>query len=251
MNGVEDTLCYVLHSKPFKDTSAIVELLTRDYGRVSVIYKGVRSSKNSAKSRVLQPFQPLLASWYGKRELKSGKHVEQAGASCLLVGKKLYSGIYLNEILMRVLYRDAPAEGIFEHYQQCLEALQSAENIEIPLRQFESRLLDAIGYQLPCEFDSSSGAPIVPEVYYRYDVMNGFVYESSTLPESGGRLKDVFKGELLLAISQDRLSRDNLDPQLLKDAKRLMRLALAPHLGNRPLESKKLFMGISKYESSQ
>ena len=277
MNSVENALCYVLHSKPFKDTSAIVELLSRDHGRVSVIFKGVRSTKNSAKSRLLQPFQPLLASWYGKKELKGGKSVEQADMPHMLSGKKLYSGIYLNEILLRMLHPDAPADGVFEHYQQCLSELQeedrvksaistrteigrgtSTENIEVHLRQFEWRLLDAIGYQLPCECDAQSGAPIVEDAYYRYEVNHGFMYDSPVFNESLRPRSRVFSGELLLTISKDmaayaqqRPYHDNLSRHLLPEAKRLMRLVLAPHLGEKPLESKKLFTGISKYESSQ
>ena len=276
MNSVENALCYVLHSKPFKDTSAIVELLSQEHGRVSVIFKGVRSTKNTAKSRVLQPFQPLLASWYGKRELKSGKSVEQGGMPHMLSGKKLYSGIYLNEILLRMLHRDAPAEGIYEHYQQCLSELQgkgesknvtstmgrvvaSPKNIEVHLRQFEWRLLDAIGYQLPCECDAQSGAPIVADAYYRYEINHGFIYDSPISSEIFASRSSVFSGELLLAILKDmtvyahhqQQYHDSLGQHLLPEAKRLMRLALAPHLGEKPLESKKLFMGISKYESSQ
>ncbi|OUR93793.1 DNA repair protein RecO [Gammaproteobacteria bacterium 42_54_T18] len=258
MNSVENALCYVLHSKPFKDTSAIVELLSQEYGLVSVIFKGVRSTKNSAKSRVLQPFQPLLASWYGKRELKSGKSVEQGGVPHMLSGKKLYSGIYLNEILLRMLHRDAPAEGIYEHYQQCLSELVDTDNIEVYLRQFEWRLLDAIGYQLPCECDAQSGAPIVVDAYYRYEINHGFIYDSPISSKNFAPRSGVFSGELLLAISRDMVVyaqqqqyHDNLSRHLLPEAKRLMRLVLAPHLGGKPLESKKLFMGISKYESSQ
>ncbi len=269
MNSVENALCYVLHSKPFKDTSAIVELLSQEYGRVSVIFKGVRSTKNSAKSRLLQPFQPLLASWYGKRELKGGKSVEQGGMPHMLSGKKLYSGIYLNEILLRMLHRDAPADGVFEHYQQCLSELQAVgkaksatntktESIEVHLRQFEWRLLDAIGYQLPCECDAQSGAPIVVDAYYRYEANHGFIYDSAIFDEPLAPRSRVFSGELLLTISKDMAVyaqqqpyHDNLSLHLLPEAKRLMRLVLAPHLGEKPLESKKLFMGISKYESSQ
>jgi len=258
MNSVENARCYVLHSKPFKDTSAIVELLSQEHGRVSVIFKGVRSTKNSAKSRILQPFQPLLASWYGKRELKSGKNVEQGGMPHMLSGKKLYSGIYLNEILLRILHRDAPAEGIFEHYQQCLSELVDTDSIEVHLRQFEWRLLDAIGYQLPCECDAQSGAPIVMDAYYRYEVNHGFVYDSSIRNANFNPRSRVFSGELLLTISRDMAAyaqqqeyHANLSRDLLPEAKRLMRLVLAPHLGDKPLESKKLFMGISKYESSQ
>ena len=273
MNSVENARCYVLHSKPFKDTSAIVELLSQEHGRVSVIFKGVRSTKNSAKSRVLQPFQPLLASWYGKRELKSGKSVEQGGIPHMLSGKTLYSGIYLNEILLRMLHRDAPAEGIYEHYRQCLSELQgrggsksvtnttmsvgaSLEGIEAHLRQFEWRLLDAIGYQLPCECDAQSGAPIVADAYYRYEINHGFIYDSPISVENLTPGSRVFSGELLLSILKDMTAyahqqqyHDNLSRHLLPEAKRLMRLALAPHLGEKPLESKKLFMGISKYES--
>jgi DNA repair protein RecO (recombination protein O) len=275
MNSVENALCYVLHSKPFKDTSAIVELLSQEHGRVSVIFKGVRSTKNSAKSRLLQPFQPLLASWYGKRELKGGKSVEQSGVPHMLSGKKLYSGIYLNEILLRMLHRDAPADGVFEHYQQCLSELQKegkvksetnaraeigvgAENIEVHLRQFEWRLLDAIGYQIPCECDAQSGALIDVDAYYRYEANHGFIYDSAIFNKSLTPRSRVFSGELLLTISKDMAAyaqqqpyHDNLSRHLLPEAKRLMRLVLAPHLGEKPLESKKLFTGISKYESSQ
>jgi len=255
MNSVECTPCFVLHSKPFKDTSAIVEFLSRDYGRVSVIYKGVRSTKKTATSRILQPFQPLLATWYGNRELKSGKQVEQDGATYPLFGKKLYCGMYLNELLMRVLHRDAPADGVFEHYAACLSALENADNIELPLRQFECRLLDAIGYQLPCERDASTGAPIVADAYYRYDVNNGFIYAfsagSELSPESHPQAQRhaVFKGELLQAIALDNFEK-SISLDLLRDAKRLMRIALAPHVGEKPFESKKLFIRTSNYESS-
>ncbi len=177
------------------------------------------------------------------------------------------------------MHRDAPAEGIYEHYQQCLSKLQgaseskgvtgttksvgtSSENIEVHLRQFEWRLLDAIGYQLPCECDAHSGAPIVVDAYYRYEVNHGFIYDSPVSPDNFTPRSRVFSGELLLSISTDmtvyahhhpqqQQYHDNLSRHLLPEAKRLMRLALAPHLGEKPLESKKLFMGISKYESSQ
>ena len=241
MNTIENAHCFVIHSKPFKDTSAIVELLSRDFGRVSVVFKGVRSSKYTAKSRVLQPFQPLLASWSGRGELKSGKSVEQTGALPPLFGKKLFSGLYLNELILRLMYRDAPAEGIYEDYQCCLPLLAEAENIELPLRQFEYKLLGAIGYQLPCEADALSGAPIVEDGYYRYQTAVGFSYEQALNSEQALRNPLVFRGELLLAFSRDKLTVSHLH-----DAKRLMRLALAPHLGNKPLESKKLFMGLSK-----
>jgi len=236
-----------------------VEFLSRDYGRVSVIYKGVRSTKKTATSRILQPFQPLLATWYGNRELKSGKQVEQDGATCLLFGKKLYCGMYLNELLMRVLHRDAPADGIFEHYAACLSALENADNIELPLRQFECRLLGAIGYQLPCECDASTGAPIVADAYYRYEANNGFIYAFSAgselspenHPQHHPQHKNhaVFKGELLQAIALDNFDK-SISLDLLRDAKRLMRFALAPHVGEKPFESKKLFIRTSNYESS-
>lgn len=239
MNSVEGAECYVIHVKPFKDTSAIVEFLSRDYGRVSVVFKGVRNTKGIAKSRILQPFQPLLVSWSGARELKSGRDVEQSGPAYYLMGKTLFSGMYVNELLMRLLYRDAPAEGIMACYEQCLSRLRGETEVEYALRQFEWDLLDAVGYQIPCNVDCHTGDPIANGQYYRYDSQNGFRKESMTtaIGTGGSQRSMVFTGELLLAMANGALA-----PEQLADAKRLMRAALAPHLGAKPLESKKLFM---------
>lgn len=241
MNTVEGAECYVIHSKPFRDTSVIVELLSRDYGRVSVIFKGVKNAKGVAKSRILQPFQPLLVSWSGARELKKGRDVEQSGVPYLLTGKRLFSGIYVNELLMRLLYRDAPAEGIIECYENCLVSLKNIDNVEFALRQFEFNLLDAVGYQLPCDTDIYTGEPIDIASYYRYNPNQGFSHEPLLNTAQSKQSSLVFAGDLLQA-----LAIGDLQERHLRDAKRLMRAALAPHIGAKPLESKKLFIGASR-----
>lgn len=234
---------FVLHTRAFRESSVIAELFTATHGRVSVVFRGVKSaSKKNNKSRLLQPFQPLSFLWYGDKELKTGKAFEAEGAGFFFSGAVLYSAMYLNEILLRVLYKDDPHPDLFLYYRETLQHLQSIASddlltLEVLLRRFEWQLLNALGYQLSLDYDSNYAA-IVSDQYYRYDPDIGFTIAPRKLDPT--YKQHCFIGAELLGIQHQAWH----EAGVLKAAKRLMRLALAPHLGDKPLKSRMLFKHV-------
>lgn len=221
---------FILHSRPYKETSALVDLFTRPHGRLRAVLRGARGKVGS----LARPFVPLDLELRGRGELKTISGLESAGQANLLAGDALFSGLYLNELLIRLLPAEAAQPELFEHYQLTLQALAARRPLEPLLRAFEWRLLDDLGYGFALAVDVA-GLPIVAEGLYRL------------LPDAGlepiGQLQPgAFHGRELLAMA----NADWSEPAALAAAKRLMRQALAPHLGGRPLVSRELFMNLKE-----
>jgi DNA repair protein RecO (recombination protein O) len=216
---------FVLHHRPYQNSSLIVELFSRQYGRVTAIARSARGPKSRYKG-YLQLFTPLLASWSGRHELMNLNHLELNGMPCELPGAALMCGFYLNEVLLRLLPRDDPDPEIFADYQATLHELESSQNITIILRRFEKRLLEHLGYGLDFQVNAQE--------FYRWLPDQGFLRceHSSDVGES------IFSGRSLLALQAECWE----NPEDLSAAKRLMRLALGRHLGNKPLKSRELLL---------
>lgn len=219
---------YLLHQRPYGDTDAILDVFSREHGRVGLMAKGVRSGR-SRRAGVLQPFVELLFSWTAKGELGSLRAVETAQTPPVLVGTAMVSGFYLNEILLRLLRRDDPHPGLYDDYRRALQLLAGATDEVYVLRVFEKQLLEQLGYGLLLEHDIEGNA-IDPQARYYY------------LPEAGPQLalaadSRALPGSALLALAQE-------SPQLVDNARELrdlLRQALAPHMGDRPLKSRELY----------
>jgi len=222
---------YVLHTRPYRDTSLLVEIFSHDYGRLGLVARGVRSGK-SRYANMLQPFTPLLLSWSGQGELVTLSGAETAGVPPRLTGELLLSGFYLNELLMRLLQRGDAHPVLFETYITSLASLAEQAEQEPILRQFEYRLLQEIGYGLVLDHDVMNDAAIDPAARYNFLPDRGPI--RSTGQEEDGI---IVQGRTLLAIASD----DYSQPEVRQEAKRLMRAALAVHLGDRPLKSRELF----------
>ncbi|MCK4608107.1 MAG: DNA repair protein RecO [Gammaproteobacteria bacterium] len=220
---------FVLHTKPFRDTSLLVELLTLQYGRVSVLAHGARSAKSKLRGLLL-PFVPLLVAWSGKTELMTLGKIEINGAGHNLLGNNILSGFYLNELLLRLLARLDSHPKVFHAYETAVNALDRAENVQLALRLFEKELLQELGYGLHLTQDVL-GKPIDPDFYYRYEHERGFV-KCEVRAEAED--KQFFAGSSLLALQQSEL----LNARAFSDIKRLMRLVFAGLLGDRPLKSR-------------
>lgn len=223
---------FVLHSRPYKESSALVDFLTAE-GRLRAVLRAARGKRGS----LARPFQPLELELRGNGELKTVAQLEPAGIPLLLGGDALFSALYLNELLMRLLPAEDPHPALFAHYAATLEALAAGRPLEPLLRSFEWRLLDELGYGFALDHDSAA-QPIDPAALYQW------------LPDSGfqrveGWQPGLFHGRELLALAVA----DWAAPGALHAAKRLMRQALAPHLGGRPLVSRELF--IHRKESSR
>lgn len=217
-------LTYVLHSRPYKESSALVDLFTA-HGRCRAVLRNARGRGGS----LARPFVPLDVELKGKSELKSVARLEPNGVPHLLAGEVLFSGLYLNELIVRLLPSDDPHPGLFDHYAATLPALADGRPLQPLLRAFEWRLLDDLGYGFSLSQDTL-GEPLEPSGLYRYRSEGGF--EPIAALEPG-----AFTGRDLLSLAEAEWSA----PGALLAAKRLMRQALAPHLGGKPLLSRELF----------
>ena len=220
---------YVLHSRAYRESSALVDFLTPQ-GRLRAVMRGARGKAGS----LARPFVPLEVEFRGRGELKSVSRLEAAGIPNLLHGEALFSGLYLNELLIRLLPEQDPHPATFEHYAMTVLALAQGRALEPLLRSFEWRLLDELGYGFALDMDRL-GQPIAAAGLYRLQADAGL--------EAVGQLQPgVFHGSELLAMAEADWS----VPGALAAAKRLMRQALAPHLGGRPLVSRELFMTLKE-----
>lgn len=224
---------YVLHARSFRETSLLLEILSRDHGRIALVARGARRPKSRLRG-VLQPFRPLLASWVAKGELGTLSGAEQVAAPPVLTGDALYCGMYLNELLIRLLHRNDPHADVFERYREVLAALSSGAKPQPALRLFEKHLLDAVGYGLILDQESGNGHPIDPEAHYEYRPGQGPV----RLGSKGNAGRNSVSGVALQALASEQL-----DDHLLPELRSLMRRVIGYHLGDKPLVSAALFKG--------
>jgi len=243
LNNIELQPAYVLLDKPYGETSAFIECFTRDRGRIGVIAKGVKRPKNP-KRGLLRPFVPLLISCVGRGELWTLRDVDVESRHLRLVGRQLIFGFYLNELFIRLLQRSDPHPELFFLYRETLLKFEQGDVGQRTLRLFEKSLLKGLGYELQLTLEMESGSPVEPDKFYTFDPEEGpylikqpdrMTY-TEKMPAWGINQISVYRGKSLLALSAETL----LDAEELRDAKRLMRSALANHLGPRPLESRRL-----------
>ena len=226
---------FILHHRDYSETSLLLEVFTSRHGRLGLIAKGARRA-NSRVRGILKPFQRLLVGWSGKGDLAVLTGAEPDGPALELDGQALYCAFYMNEVLLRLLHRHDPHEALFEAYRLALQRLSPANSQESVLRIFEKHLLKELGYGLVLDRDIADKKPIEAQAIYEYILDRGPVrlaHPELNLPTEGIRVR----GASLLALAQETLD----DPGARRDAKALMRAALARHLGDRPLHSRKLF----------
>ncbi|MBI5040629.1 MAG: DNA repair protein RecO [Gammaproteobacteria bacterium] len=223
---------YILHQRAYRDTSLLLEVFTREHGRLGLVARGARAPRSRIRG-LLQPFQPLLLSWTGRTELGTLTGVEADGAPPRLPGATLYSGFYLNELLMRLLQRLDPHPELFVAYAETLRGLQ--HEAQRPLRLFEKQLLESLGYGLLLAQEADSGTPVEANAEYVYALESGPVRSQGAITVG---LK--LSGRSLLSLAADDLS----DAQSLADSKRLMRAALGLYLGERGLKTREVFAAV-------
>lgn len=222
---------YILHTRPYRDTSMLVDFLTPEFGRITAVARGVRSRK-TPKRNLLNPFARLLISFQGKTDLKLLTHFEAEGGHFPLVAKHLFSGFYLNELLVRLLPELDAHPEIYSLYEQSLHALSTQQDLESILRVFELQLLHELGYGIDFESDAKSGELISAHVGYCLDPAQGLYSAHADVP-----LNFQFAGLHIHAIAQ----RDFTLPEVKQTAKRITRTLLKPLLGSKPLMSRELF----------
>jgi len=231
---VQEQPAYILHHRPFRDSSQILDVMSRDYGRLSLMSRGSRAAKSRLKS-ILQPFIPLTLSWSGKGEMPFLNSAEPLALKPVsLSGRALPSAFYINELLVRLLHKHDVHEDVFFLYESILKLLADNQPIEPVLRLFEKQLLETLGFGLNLSVDARTGERVSENENYAYYLEHGPVILQSVDDESY-ILK--LSGRSLLDLNENTLSSE----QSLKDAKRLMRGILHYYLGGKPIKSRELF----------
>ncbi|MFZ2235220.1 MAG: DNA repair protein RecO [Dokdonella sp.] len=220
MNRVADQPAFVLHSRPYRETSLLVDALTRDHGQIGLVARGVRKEKSRWRG-VLQPLQSLQIGWYGNGELVTLTAAEPGPAIPKLIGERLFAGIYLNELVLRLGRRGDDQAKTFHDYEQCLQRLGAGESTGWTLRRFERDFLQNLGYALPLTHSADDESDIDPDGEYDYELEAG---PRAPLSRSSGlRLR----GSSLLALAADVAP----DEAGLRHLRQLMRLVIRHHLG--------------------
>lgn len=233
---VQQQAAFILHHRPFRDTSQILDLISRDHGKLSVVARGSRGARSRLKG-ILRPFMPLSVSWMIKTDLGTLTGAEVSGAPLSLTGDALLSGFYVNELILHFLHRHDPQPEIFDVYSHTIEALAASGNdVAICLRQFEIELLRQIGYALNLDHEYGSNKALQPQQNYEYRPEQGPVAVNR---KEGAQ---VFTGEILSAIGLQRFE----DAVVLRSANRLLRDVIAFHLGGKELKSRKVLLEMHR-----
>ncbi len=242
MNVVNTQIAYLLHKRAYRETSSILEVLTKDHGRVSLMARGCRGARSKTAGNLLL-FTPLVISWQGKGSLPYLKSVERADLKApALKNKALLSAMYINELLMYLLHKNDVHESVFEHYHHCLYGLEDEGNLEIVLRQFEIKLLELLGFGLNLYAEADTGAAIEADAQYLYQLEHGPVLYHDAVSEYHSKL--LISGGCLQALAEGEYQQVAGNAQYLLELKHLMRALINSHLGNKKLKSRELFRPV-------
>ena len=226
--------CYVLHARVYRESSLLLDIFSRQYGRLSLIAKGARKQRNN-KRALLQPGRRVNLAWSLRRELGTLIQVEAVSEQPVPVVVAL-NMFYMNELLVRLLHRNEPHPELFDSYCEALDNLAGTQDEQPVLRLFEKRLLQSLGYGLSLETDVD-GNPVQPDTQYQY------LLERGPTLRAGARSAGIeISGRTLLALAGDNLQRPAAHRgETLGEARQLMRGALGRLLGGSPLRSRALY----------
>ncbi len=234
-NQHEDT-AYILHTRPYKNTSLLVEAFCKRSGRLSFVVKGVKRA-NSPMQGLIEPFNSLFLVWGGRGELKNLYKAEPVPPSINLKGEQLYAGFYINELIMYLLHKDEAHTELFLSYQDCLIELSANNDAAVSLRYFELELLTELGYGINFRHDVHTGENIAADKVYQYDFDLG-------VSEYRGDDQSVLQisGSTLAALERRSLSGERQKIE----AKKLLRRILEYYLEGRPIKAREFFMHKNK-----
>jgi len=231
---VDGQPAFVLHAYPYSETSLIVDVFSRDHGRLALLARGARRPRSVMRG-VLLAFQPLELGWAGRGEVQTLMKAEWQGGQPLLAGKSLFCGYYLNELLMHLLPREDAHTRLFSVYADTLRRIADGAQ-ESALRCFERALLQELGYGLTLESDAA-GTAVDADAHYAYEIERGPV----RLPSPGGSSLAV-SGRTLIDLAREDFS----DPRSLAEAKQLMRTLIGHYTGGKTLASRRIFRELQE-----
>ncbi|MAJ91617.1 MAG: DNA repair protein RecO [Legionellales bacterium] len=235
---VDYTPCYILHSRNYSESSLILEIFSRNYGRVNLIAKGAKKNKKYTSIN-FDPYQKYNISWINKIDLGILLEIESYSEMIKLASEKTMIGFYLNEIILKLLHKHEPYPELFDIYELTLKRLINNENEKTILRYFEKNLLQLLGYGITLDYDIQTGEPILSDRNYYYKIDSG---PSSELSASGHGMK--ISGKTLLQLNDESL----LGSMHITEAKNLLTMIIEKYI-DKPLESKKLYKSYAQIKN--
>jgi DNA repair protein RecO (recombination protein O) len=224
---IEHQLAFVLHARAYRETSLLLECLTREHGRVGLVARGMRRERARTPRALLQPLIPVRLGWSGRGELAALTQIEAAAPGFDLTGDALLCALYLNELVLRITPRQDPHPDLFDDYAETLARLARGEPQAWTLRRFERDLLAHLGYALVLDVEGGSGAALDPECDYAYR------HEHGPVPWRDARDGVRVRGAALLALAHDEMPAS----EHLASLRRLMRTVISAHLDGGELRS--------------
>lgn len=224
---------FVLHSYPYRETSLIIDVFSRDHGRIALVAKGAKRPHSKLRG-VLQTFQPLAVGWSGRSEVRTLISAEWVGGLLPLEKSALLCGFYLNELLVKLLARDDPHPALFDQYVRTLNQLAHGEPTQAVLRQFERALLKETGVATNLAICTVTKNPVVANQLYVVDPERGPrpARAADTLPKIAGKT--------LLDMENEAYD----DPTTQGQSKTLMRFLLGYHLNGAPLNTRQILIDL-------
>jgi len=230
---------FLLHHRPWSDTSRILDLMTRAHGRVTLFAHGARRPKSPLRA-VLRPFLPLLVSWSGPADGGTLTSAETAEGSFSLPPERLMSGFYLNELMLRLLPKEDRHEALYDAYAAALRQLADGAE-QAALRSFESVLLEELGYAVDLARDAGSGRPLESDRYYHFEPGRGVIAVREADPDPGA---DAYAGRDVIGVAHG----DFGQAPVLKAARRIYGAAIAHCLEGRGLASREVMLAMRRRE---
>ena len=255
---IDRQVAYVLHAHPYSETSLVVDIFSREYGRLPLLARGARRPRSAMRGS-LMAFAPLELGWFGAGEVKTLAKTEWLGGMPLLSGRCLLLGYYLNELLVKLLPRDDAHPQLFDAYADALRALSSGAEDAPELRRFEQTLLKELGYGLTLDVDASTGAKVANDKEYVYWIERGPIERVGADVECRLCIVDplhrrkgilcetpVSPPSILGKTLLDMVAGDYSDARTRIESKGLMRQLIAHHLSGKALHSRRVFMELQE-----
>lgn len=230
MSRFEAEKCWILHRRAWRESSLLIELFSREQGRVGLVGRGLRSQRSPWRG-LSEPFSPLRTSWVRRGELGTLTDIEASAARVVLSSRGLWCGLYANELLLTLVERDEPVPELFDAYSALLPELRDAGTQAAALRRFELSLLQCLGVAPDLQTEALQGNPIQSDGYYRLEPEAGFVAAS---PGHG-----VYSGRAILSLAGG----SDTDAEGRRQAREIMRALIDQQLNGRPLRTRELFKG--------
>ena len=230
---VESEPGFILHTIPYRETSLLVDIFTLNHGRLRCVAKGFRKPNNKGIAKTLFPYTEHHFQWQGRGELKTLIQAEPIQAPVFLAQESLFVGLYINELLHKLLHQNDPHQSLYEFYCQLMTQLSSSEIQQPVLRRFEMLLLEELGYGLVLDAEAETGQAVSAESLYYY------------IPDQGLRLVqdqtadnlNAFSGADIIALTQGQLEQQSA----LRAAKQLTRQVIDFYLDGKELNSRELY----------